>query len=435
MERKRNVLTGVLFTVFAGIVCGIPCAYGASSTLMFTNLSNKSYTLTGPGINVSGNTSQNVTFVATGAGVCNLVLNPVEGVSSYVRFDITAGGIMSNVVWKDADSSLSGGGFVSMNTACYALQNGGSTLKLNGIAITVDFSKIDIAAMTIGQLSTGNQPSATQLVFPGDYTFSGPNYAGTVYFEVAMNGDISTDLKWNYSALNGSNKDVLHSSFYTVDQANKDLTFEQVFFTYDLTLMPAGELILAGIKLGTNLINAGGSGSAGLLPGRYVSSYYSFTGITYTHIGDFRVDVENGSGNFANLLYWKAAGTQTFNLFDNANYYREPLEIHILEVPGVNPSSHHESAAAMLKRSPDGGAYEVAETLLVQYQEEYHDGTLVWKIYDMERNDVTPAGITLATAYGNNRFPIDVSSLADDDYMLEVKNEKGEVFFVRFRKK
>ncbi|NOQ74892.1 MAG: DNRLRE domain-containing protein [Crocinitomix sp.] len=98
---------------------------------------------------------------------------------------------------------------------------------------------------------------------------------------------------------------------------------------------------------------------------------------------------------------------------------------------------------ADLTKKLDGGYY-LAENGIVKfiYNEEYNDqdDELTYTIYDATRN-IAASDVTLAqtVVYGDNRYDLDFSTFTGDIvlengvYVLEVKNEKNEKWYLRFK--
>ena len=78
--------------------------------------------------------------------------------------------------------------------------------------------------------------------------------------------------------------------------------------------------------------------------------------------------------------------------------------------------------------------------LYFRYNEEYNAGQMKFAIYNSSRvavvsNTLTPGLLTPATkVYGDNKFSIDLNSIAAGLYTLEVTNEKNENFKLKFKK-
>lgn len=409
-------------------------AKAQSSNLDLKGLDNKTYHLVGPGVDLSGNCGNNVEFTLSAAGTCTLTFNEAEGVSCHLKFEVDGDGMISNPIWKDADSSLTGGGWDSLGLDLYSIDPDGKTLVLTGSSLLIDFSALDILAMHVPQLTGGSQPSGTHQLMPGDYTFTGPNYAGTLYFEVDQAGDVPANLHWNYAALNGTSHETLADSFYTCHNSANKLILHGEEFTYDLTQMPAGEMDFTGMVQGSGIAFAGGSLTLGLLPGRYVSTYYVVQNQTLVSKGIFRMDVLNSTAAFDGQLYWQEPNTNPFVLYDFVNYYREPLVVHLLEVPDVNSSMRAEANSGVLQRTLDGGTHETDDLLRFRFDEEYEPQDLVWSVFDHHRTVMPASGSFSSTAFGYNRFELDLTALDPGVYLLEVTNAKSEKFYLRFKR-
>lgn len=105
-------------------------------------------------------------------------------------------------------------------------------------------------------------------------------------------------------------------------------------------------------------------------------------------------------------------------------------------------------AYCVLHRKMDGGYYLVKNgALYFMYDEEYNDTNdeLTFTIYDEQRRTVASNtgayAIALTSDYGDNRFYINLfdcgtnanGSLGSGNYVLEVVNEKGEKWLLRFK--
>lgn len=98
---------------------------------------------------------------------------------------------------------------------------------------------------------------------------------------------------------------------------------------------------------------------------------------------------------------------------------------------------------AVLKKKLDAGYYSLsAGYLKFKFEEEYvnSNNSLVFSIYDPNRQVVvsnTSPGMTLSTAYKDNRFVLDINAinppLQIGFYILEVKDKKGEISMLRFK--
>lgn len=101
---------------------------------------------------------------------------------------------------------------------------------------------------------------------------------------------------------------------------------------------------------------------------------------------------------------------------------------------------------ATLKRKLDGTYFETKKNALYfRFDDEYNDQShhLTYSIYNAANTDVAPTLVTTTnnqalSYYGDNRFKIDLwtntASLPAGYYILEVRNEKNELFYLRFKK-
>jgi hypothetical protein len=100
---------------------------------------------------------------------------------------------------------------------------------------------------------------------------------------------------------------------------------------------------------------------------------------------------------------------------------------------------------ATVKRKLDGGFYEVkGSALYFRFDDEYNDQNhnLDYRIYNSANTDVAPTLVPTTnnaalSVYGDNRFKIDLYTssaiLSAGYYILEVRNEKNEPFYLRFK--
>src|SRR5690554_3402924 len=90
------------------------------------------------------------------------------------------------------------------------------------------------------------------------------------------------------------------------------------------------------------------------------------------------------------------------------------------------------------KKQLDGVKYRSnGDNFYFFYSEEYFDenATLNYKVYSSNRSIVLDTqNQNLINLYGDNRLSLDVSSLSIGAYVLEIENDKGEMFYLRFVK-
>jgi hypothetical protein len=89
-----------------------------------------------------------------------------------------------------------------------------------------------------------------------------------------------------------------------------------------------------------------------------------------------------------------------------------------------------------LKKKVDGGYYELSSSnLYFKYDEEYKDtdGNLNYNLYNDQHTKITGLP-TLPVVYGDNRYTLNLASIATGYYTLEVINEKNEKWYLRLKK-
>jgi uncharacterized protein YpmS len=99
---------------------------------------------------------------------------------------------------------------------------------------------------------------------------------------------------------------------------------------------------------------------------------------------------------------------------------------------------------AKLERQLTGTKYKVyLNKFYFFYDEEYAStASLSYKVYDKNNTVVLSTSTQVLTQtvgavnreYGDNRYSLDVNNIDPGAYILEVTNEKGEKFYLRFVK-
>lgn len=142
---------------------------------------------------------------------------------------------------------------------------------------------------------------------------------------------------------------------------------------------------------------------------------------------------------------WQASPTSNFGFLlelqnSTQNKYTK-MNFHSSDVttPNLRPKVTFKLTIncrfAQLYKKLNGSFYPTRnDRLNFFYYEEYNDSDsqLNYTIYDKKRNSIQSNN--LVNKYGDNRNTLDVSSLPDDNfYILEVQNEKGEKWLLRFK--
>jgi hypothetical protein len=103
------------------------------------------------------------------------------------------------------------------------------------------------------------------------------------------------------------------------------------------------------------------------------------------------------------------------------------------------PCTESATSFAKLESNLTGVNYKATTRLFFYYEEEYNaigaSAPLDYKILNSQRQ-ISQSNSTVAatSVYGDNRYELNVSSLASGTYILEVTNDKKEVFYLRFTK-
>jgi hypothetical protein len=90
-----------------------------------------------------------------------------------------------------------------------------------------------------------------------------------------------------------------------------------------------------------------------------------------------------------------------------------------------------------LEREIRGVNYKPTQNFLYFYYDEEYTGSsnLTYRVLDKNiQVIVSSATLNLVKTYGDNRYSLDVNSIPVGSYVLEVKNEKNEKFYLRFTK-
>ncbi|MGD1848072.1 MAG: hypothetical protein ACFB10_21975 [Salibacteraceae bacterium] len=212
-------------------------------------------------------------------------------------------------------------------------------------------------------------------------------------------------------------------------------------------------------KVGFSTTAATGNNLSSIAPGfeffsfgstRQVGITLPFSGvgfpITYTYPrnpGDqYRLE---RSGNF---LHYKINGitVRTFNITTFPSLAGDVM----IEAAIFTPDREIETTIATfgcdaakpiadLKTDLDGSYYLASDRIVrFRYFEDYHDpdGQLTFRVFNDFNEDVTPTGLTLNNQWGDNRNALNLQpygALAAGFYILQVTNDKGENYYLRFK--
>lgn len=148
------------------------------------------------------------------------------------------------------------------------------------------------------------------------------------------------------------------------------------------------------------------------------------------------------------INYWKANPSQNFGWrfdmntstpvpqqmrygsYDNTTANLRPKLVLTYSLPKSN------FIYATPKKKLEGGYHLVPtdDKLRFEFYEEYTlSGNLYYTIKNETNQAVTIIGGTVTENFGDNRVDLNVASLLPDVYVLEIKNDKNEVWYLRFK--
>jgi hypothetical protein len=131
------------------------------------------------------------------------------------------------------------------------------------------------------------------------------------------------------------------------------------------------------------------------------------------------------------------------DLYIDAAIYKNKGYLSGFSASFCEPAAQQEIADtqyAVLQKEPGTGYYIARDGLLAFiYDEQYYksDAALGFNVYDYQRNIVASSNnYAMDVVTGENRYAIDLPSAWDmhdsDHYLLEVINDKGERWYLRF---
>jgi hypothetical protein len=162
-----------------------------------------------------------------------------------------------------------------------------------------------------------------------------------------------------------------------------------------------------------------------------------------TSVSDLRVAAWNsGASSWADL--GKSAVTMTWPTGMYTAYATTVFNSNVATLTSAYSLQKYKGYATV-RRKLDGGFYEVKGSgLYFRFDDEYNDQNhnLEYHIYNASNTDVAPTLVPTTSnaalsSYGDNRFRLDLYTssaiLTAGYYILEVRNEKNEPFYLRFK--
>ena len=176
-------------------------------------------------------------------------------------------------------------------------------------------------------------------------------------------------------------------------------------------------------------------------------STYVLSGVLHTD----RIFVERTLGNtvkfYKNNSTTVIAGSPTLTNTSEWNIacFASELNNGALSVISTLPCVYNSTIYAKLERELTGVSYPASTKLSFSYGEEYNisSSNLNYRILNYKHQPVQCNGASCSSGvpvvsstrvYGDNRIDLDISSLVNETYILEVTNDKKEVFYLRFVK-
>jgi len=165
---------------------------------------------------------------------------------------------------------------------------------------------------------------------------------------------------------------------------------------------------------------------------------YAYSGFWINTNGPFYITLE--SGDF-NVYYGSMSSTSLMTLAQGVpDDYR-------LKARGLNAQIYDTYASFCVevpitedqfvepKRELTGGYYVVQadDILRFEFNEEYAAGNnLIYQVKDFKGE--TQTGLpSLTEEFGDNRISLDVSTLVSGMYVIEIRNDKNETLYLRFK--
>lgn len=358
-------------------------------------------------------------------------------------------GIRSDIWWIDADSTQEdsvvtiSGDFVNTGTK-------GDQLIFAGANVTLNLENVDNQLDLQDVVKELNQDGETVLkLFPGDYHFQLDAQDGLVIAETDVDGAPVTHMVSKYTGINGPVVATMDPIYYEIEGQN--LTMKGSDLTIDMKNNPDQMLRLNGMAGIPVKLNPGETATKKLLPGSYLLDLVDAT--AYTAEAQLRIYTDGTCGFVSDDVLWNDIETNTtegnFQPLSKMWLFRDKKSVIVIDhIPtpiGTGPADGH---FAILRKELDAGYHVIHNgKLKFKYDERYeYSGPLDYTIYDdADHLDVTPVscsctinGVTTSNiAYGHNWVEMDLSVPGtfgqNEYYILEVRNQKDERWFLRFR--
>ncbi len=292
-------------------------------------------------------------------------------------------------------------------------------------SLSIDFSNVPIGTYTLD----------VTYYNPDGYGYSVTQQVAVGYVVEWENADNST-----ISGLNTINKTPFSPVYWaTANSSNATVNDIYNWVQFETFFNNVGDLLDYSSKEYFILKNQSEESAFGLYNSYYGNMQLNPSYISLSEVspnGIWRVEEEEGEVGLYYNNVLKSTASTSFN---------GPYKIHILQ---TGPPKYIKTIASFCsnypildqyvepKRTIEGGYYLIPsdDLLRFEFNEEYvpeTGGDLAYVVRDYKGQP--QAGLDeLDEIFGDNRFELDVSSLTSGFYILEVKNLKGEDWFLRF---
>ena len=421
----------------------LPCFIWAQKfALDLSEFPMLNYELTGGSVNMSGNAGYAFPVKTLSPGVFHLQLSSNAQIHAHVHFTLDALGVISEVKWEDGNHSQTTGTPVDLSSQLFELSENDNRLKLLPQSVSILPGNLQGDAIEV-ELKSSISAINNLLLFPGDYTLNLASGGSLLQFETDLNGDVlnsltlfnqETDAFENlsvaYYAINAGVLELQGENFYIAQQGVPD---QEVYFDQDDATR---EVIINGATVMLTL-----------LPG----TYHLLTQSTIDNHAkaDIRVSIPQVTGEISSIVKAKVLDEEATEEF-------EVVGIEIIEVSSdgktltvkgkiedgipVGVPSSIPCMFANLDKELDGGWYNTElGHLKFKYVERYNDsGDLDFTLYDAAHEPIAhsiPAA-ERSVKFGVNWYMWDLTSSGlstGDFYILEVRNAKDDVSYLRFK--
>jgi hypothetical protein len=332
--------------------------------------------------------------------------------------------------------SISGGGQVS-NFSSTLISNQTNEVILpdnNSNSIVYNYSNIEagIYTLVVNYMNAFGSPSQLTKVIIVDSKIQWTNLINMEYNDqtTALTGLGNVS---NYLSQAKSNNQVESTySIYYIDFNVADLktTDSRKYFIWSNSNDAETIFQLSGFQFIQNMYN--GSKQV-YLNNQFISNYTNSTRFRYTYN---RITGETKLFKYNNQNLQQIGSTIVIP--NNKRFVKALTNQKYAGFINVTTNLHCQTPNiyAKLERTIKGVNYKAYQNkLFFYYEEEYKSNSLNYTVVDKNQTIVmSPNSLLISKVFGDNRYELDVTSLAPGTYTLQVSNDKNEKFFLRFTK-